>query len=212
MAGGVKQGNPQPTVSAAPFQGGEAGGKRSRRPVCDKDCFHCPFDDCINDEMDSQDYAEAADRDRKLNCTEKGKQSVEAQRKYYRKNREKILAYQRAYYAKHREECAAYRKAYYEENREKLIAQAIARREIRRSQGSNKDNEWQKRTRERNRERLKDTQKRIREVRKELGLTQTAAGKIVGVSKRVICYWENGYYPCNVDKVVRMLKGEKDEA
>ena len=179
--------------------------------MCNKDCFHCPFDDCINDKMDASDYAEADDRDRKLNGTEKQRKHAAAMRSYYEKNREKILTYQRAYYAKHREERAAYRKAYYEANREKLVAQAIARREIRRSQGSNKDSEWQKRTRERNQAKLKGVQKRIREVRKELGLTQAAAGKIVGVSQRVICYWENGYYPCNVDKVVRMLKGGKDE-
>lgn len=26
--------------------------------VCDKDCFNCKFEDCINDELDQEDSAE----------------------------------------------------------------------------------------------------------------------------------------------------------
>ena len=26
--------------------------------VCDKDCFNCPYDDCVLDELDAKDYAQ----------------------------------------------------------------------------------------------------------------------------------------------------------
>ena len=29
--------------------------------VCDKDCLHCKYPDCINDTMDHEDYVEAAE-------------------------------------------------------------------------------------------------------------------------------------------------------
>ena len=31
--------------------------------ICDKDCFHCPYPDCINDEMDVLRMRKASDRD-----------------------------------------------------------------------------------------------------------------------------------------------------
>ena len=32
--------------------------------ICNKDCFNCPFEDCINDKMDYEDYVESANRDK----------------------------------------------------------------------------------------------------------------------------------------------------
>ena len=84
-------------------------------PICDKNCFVCPYTDCINDTMDADDYAEARGRDKLLNCpTGQGRRpdrSVEAQRREQmdRKN--------------------AYNRAWYDKNREALLAKAKARRE-----------------------------------------------------------------------------------
>ena len=120
--------------------------------ICDKDCFRCPWPDCINDTMDAEDYAEARGRDKLLQCpTGQGRRpdrSVEAQRReqldrknacnraWYAKNREAILAKakarresdpeyaarQKAYYQEHREELRARYQAYYAANRDKVVA------------------------------------------------------------------------------------------
>ena len=66
--------------------------------ICNKDCFNCPFDDCINDEMDYEDYVESANRDKDLRSTSK-RRKVAAQKKAYREaNRDKVAEYQKAYY------------------------------------------------------------------------------------------------------------------
>ena len=63
--------------------------------ICNKDCFHCPYPDCINDDMDHEDYVEAAERDRELRSTPE-KRKIAAQHKaYYKANREKVAAQQR---------------------------------------------------------------------------------------------------------------------
>lgn len=33
---------------------------------CNRDCFNCPFPDCIEDEMTAADYDEARERDREI--------------------------------------------------------------------------------------------------------------------------------------------------
>ena len=133
MAGRVKQGNPQPTVSAAPLEGGENGRTESSAP-CNKDCFNCPFDDCINDEMDSEDYAEAAKRDNLIKDTPERQRRLANQRSYYCSHREEILAYEREYRQKnreliraksrhqYREKRKAQQKEYYQANKEKIAA------------------------------------------------------------------------------------------
>lgn len=113
-------------------------------PICDKDCFACPFADCINDTMDAEDYAEARGRDRLLKCpTGQGRRpdrTVEERRReqmdlknacnraWYAKNRETILAKAKArlesdpeyaarrdaYYQAHRAEILDRQKAYYQ--------------------------------------------------------------------------------------------------
>ena len=32
--------------------------KKSKENVCNKDCFRCPFEDCVLDELDYEDYKE----------------------------------------------------------------------------------------------------------------------------------------------------------
>lgn len=60
--------------------------------VCDKDCFNCPFDDCIREE--GRDEAE-----RKAIYRRKYPERVrESRRKQYIKNREREIEYSRTYY------------------------------------------------------------------------------------------------------------------
>ena len=75
--------------------------------VCDKDCFHCQYPDCINDDMDHEDYVEAAQRDKELRSTPEKRKVAAQKRAYYEANREKVAAQQRAYREANREKVAA---------------------------------------------------------------------------------------------------------
>ena len=57
--------------------------------VCNRDCFNCPFPDCIVDGVNAQEYRAARERDLEL------------------KYRDEIAAKQRAYYEANRDEIAA---------------------------------------------------------------------------------------------------------
>ena len=63
-------------------------------PRCNKDCFHCPFPDCINDDLDHEDYKELAriEREEIFAKTEKQRKVAAAQKAYYEANREKVAA------------------------------------------------------------------------------------------------------------------------
>lgn len=78
---------------------------KSKENVCNKDCFHCPFEDCVLDELDYDDYKE-------LSAIESDyiapKSDIE----------KKVAAHKKAYYEANREKVAAYQKAYREANRE----------------------------------------------------------------------------------------------
>ena len=65
------------------------------KPVCDYDCFHCPYEDCINDELRHEDYQEG--KKLELISGAKGYNTSEshraAQKKYYEENKEKWKEY-----------------------------------------------------------------------------------------------------------------------
>ena len=99
--------------------------------ICDKDCLHCKYPDCINDALDCADYQELdwLEKEVILPKTE-AQRKVAAQKKaYYEANREKVAAQQKAYREANREKVAAQKKAYYEANREKVAARNKAYRE-----------------------------------------------------------------------------------
>ena len=82
--------------------------------VCNKDCFNCPFPDCINDEMDHEDYLNSATIEKEIILPKTAKQKkLAAQKKaYYEANREKLAAQQKAYYEANREKLQEYGRAY----------------------------------------------------------------------------------------------------
>ena len=65
------------------------------KPVCDYDCFHCPYEDCINDEMRLEDYQEGKELELISGAKEyKTSESHRAaQKKYYEENKEKWKEY-----------------------------------------------------------------------------------------------------------------------
>lgn len=96
--------------------------------LCNRDCLHCPFPDCIDNGVSEEEIATAAQRDIDAIGIDVVRRR-EAYRKAYRKmmadperaaaykahlqaNREKRLAYYRRHYAAHREERKAYQRAY----------------------------------------------------------------------------------------------------
>ena len=147
----------------------------------------------------------ALDRQSILSAMDPKKRKIAEYKKAYREaNREKIAEYQKAYYEANREKIAEHQKAYYEANREKLSEYQKAYREANREKLA----EYQKAYREANREKLAEYKKAyyeanrekiakyqkdlLRSYRREHGLTQSAFGKLLGVSLQLVSYWETG--------------------
>ena len=104
------------------------------KPVCNRDCFNCVFEDCVLDELNHDDYKQSAAIEKELLFPQSAKQKKIAAGKkaYYEANREKIAAGQKAYREANREKIAAGQKAYREANREKIAAGQKAYREANR--------------------------------------------------------------------------------
>lgn len=67
------------------------------KPVCNLDCFHCPYEDCINDELFLEDYKAEKELDFLSGAKEyKTPEDIRAaQKKYYEENKEKWKEYNR---------------------------------------------------------------------------------------------------------------------
>lgn len=94
-------------------------------PICNHDCFHCPYEDCINDELLLEDYQVEKEIDllsgaREYNTLESRRA---AQKKYYEENKEKVAAYSKKYYEENKEKW----KEYNQKSRQKKSSLALAR-------------------------------------------------------------------------------------
>ena len=81
------------------------------QPTCDRDCFHCPYPDCIRDDISPEERTQLQALDQTLSEKRKKKLSPEAQARA----REKSLQY----YYDHKAERQAYNKAWRQRNRER---------------------------------------------------------------------------------------------
>ena len=100
---------------------------RRRGPVCDQDCFHCIYPDCILDKVPA---ADAAKEDLVIDAVIAGvsaevKEQAKAKgkkrnAKYYREHRDKILQRNTAYYYAHYDRIRAYKRRYRIQKIEKL--------------------------------------------------------------------------------------------
>ena len=171
--------------------------------ICDHDCFHCKFDDCICDDMTQDDYAEARERDFALTRTAEQKKIAAKQKAYREANRDEIAAYQKAYYEANRDEIAAKQKAYREANRDEIAARQKAYREANRDELA----AYQKAYYEANRDEIAAKNAEIKALRKRLKLSQKDVAMIVGVSRQLVGFWETGCVECfRFDEVVRKLR------
>lgn len=130
-------------------------------PICNRDCFHCPYEDCINDEMRLEDYQEGKELElisgaKEYNTSESHRAAY--RKKYYEENREKEAAYQKQYREKNKERLAATKKKYYEENKEKLAA-------------------YSKKYYEENKEKWKEYNQKSRQKKSSLALARSVGGK-----------------------------------
>ena len=95
------------------------------KPVCDYDCFHCPYEDCINDELLLEDYQVEKEIDLLSGAREyKTPKAIRASNKKYREeNKEKVAAYSKKYYEENKEKW----KEYNQKSRQKKSSLALAR-------------------------------------------------------------------------------------
>lgn len=107
--------------------------------VCDKDCFNCPYPDCILDELNAEDYVTTDRLDVEFSKTEAQKSKAERDREWRRKNKdklaaqrdankEKMSAYGRAYREKNKERESARKKAWYQANKARISAKRKVQR------------------------------------------------------------------------------------
>ena len=130
------------------------------KPVCDYDCFHCPYEDCINDELLLEDYQVEKEIDLLSGAREyKTPKAIRASnKKYYEENKEKVAAAKKKYYEENKEKVAAYRKKYREENKEKVAA-------------------YSKKYYEENKEKWKEYNQKSRQKKSSLALARSVGGK-----------------------------------
>ena len=162
---------------------------------CNKDCFHCLFEDCILDRLDSDDYGNTRRIEREFLFPKTRRQkAISAKKREYREaNREEIAAKQRAYYEANREEIAAKNRAYYEAKREEIAAKKRAYREA-------------------NREELAGYGLFLKCIRTEKGYTQRELAALCGVSQTTISFWESGKLPPDLDKLLPVLMPTAEKA
>lgn len=105
--------------------------------VCDKQCAACPYPDCINDEMDLDDYREADARDRALGTVRKAKDPPPVGGDTAKKEaaRERARAKARAYREAHRAEINA-------KARERYRVKQEASREMMNDKGEKMKNQY----------------------------------------------------------------------
>ena len=103
--------------------------KRQDGAVCDRDCGHCAFPDCIAPEEDispeERAWSEQLDRETAADAAHKAARDEAARRErarayrqaYYAANRARIQEYSKRYWAAHKAEIAAKRAARYQKNK-----------------------------------------------------------------------------------------------
>lgn len=98
--------------------------------ICDRDCFNCKYDDCINDTLTYEDIkvSDQLDRDSiNESLSEKEKRHRLSSLRYYRRNKETINAKQAKYRAENREAYNARSAEHYEKHKEDYRARKMAR-------------------------------------------------------------------------------------
>lgn len=109
--------------------------------ICQEDCLHCPYPDCVNNEVTTAAYNDVITANKKTPKQKQSSRHCDNVRKYierhpeerkaslvrYREtHHEEILAGKRIYYEAHRDELNAKRRAYKAAHREEVNAKRRA--------------------------------------------------------------------------------------
>ena len=113
--------------------------------VCNRDCFHCPYPDCIVDDTSLAEWqvSQAMDLAVQQGCGEpfrrrRNRSAASLERKkvmewwHYQRNRGSILEKKRVYRQTHKEKEKAYRRAYYLSHKEEDRLRTLAYRRLHR--------------------------------------------------------------------------------
>ncbi len=98
--------------------------------MCDRDCFNCKYDDCINDTVVYEDIKVSDRLDRDVineSLSEKEKRHRLSNRRYYRRNKDTINAKKAKYRAENRELYNARSAEHYEKHKDDYRARKMAR-------------------------------------------------------------------------------------
>lgn len=97
--------------------------------TCNRDCFNCPYPDCICDEESQDDIDAAERRDEAIQIGwSSAEKELRRKREYRRTHREQAIAASRAYYATHKEYVSKKHAEWYKANKERILAQQRAYR------------------------------------------------------------------------------------
>ena len=97
---------------------------------CDKNCFECPYPDCIYDGLDHEDYKAEKYLDTISGakvCKTKDRSAYK--KKWNQENKERIQAQAKKRYAENRESLLAYQRKYRQENKGRINARARDRQQ-----------------------------------------------------------------------------------
>lgn len=120
--------------------------ERQDGAVCDRDCFHCAFPDCIAPEEEispeERAWSEQLDRETAQDAAHRAASDEAARRErarayrqaYYAANRERLREYRKRYWAAHKDEINAKRAAYYQKNKAARDAYTKAYRDAHREE------------------------------------------------------------------------------
>ena len=95
---------------------------------CNRDCFRCPHDDCIEDGITEEEVQAAEERDERILRERRDKQRAYMQ-DYYQANRDRLLQMSRERYWAEPELCRAKSREYYRRNAERIKARVRAYKE-----------------------------------------------------------------------------------
>lgn len=130
--------------------------------TCTRDCFNCPYPDCIMDDETPAEIGAAERRDReamrqgkpKRKHTEKDRERA---KQYRAEHRDELNANRRACYIAHKAEIKAKKADYYRRNKETILAQQRAYKAAHADEISNRNRERYRRRKEEHDRRSMDT-------------------------------------------------------
>lgn len=93
--------------------------------LCNRDCFNCPFPDCIIDEISDSEIEKSEKADESVRiCRHSHNPNLEARRIYCKSHRPQCSKTTREWRHNNAEHCRQYAKQYYQKNRERILENA----------------------------------------------------------------------------------------